>query len=285
MEIDLKDWTLSGEGGTAQSYYHNDDSSVMLKLFTGASTGPEYAKQEFTFAKNVEKCGIRIAKAVEIVECGDRTGIVYERIVGKKSFSRLCADYPDDIEKYAKEFARECKALHQTKCTVPEIVSREDQLRRISEDENGYSEAIRNKIKEFIKKYPETNTCLHGDMQSGNLIRAGGNNYWIDLGAFAYGNPMYDLACMYFFYNMLPGELYATTILHMNVKQLKRFWKAFIDEYLIELSEEDKSAYIQEIKNSVFIFLIYTADYEDHEGVEGFALKYGLDIVARLAKL
>ena len=73
--------------------------------------------------------------------------------------------------------------------------------------------------------------------------------------------------------------------MHMNIRQLKRFWNAFIDEYLSDMEADAKADYIKEIKKAVFIFLIYTADYEDHAGFEGIALKYGLEMVARLVKM
>lgn len=48
-----------------------------------------------------------------------------------------------------------------------------------------------------VDAMPDTQNCLHGDFQPGNIIMAGGQHYWIDLGWLSQGWYMMDLAHLY----------------------------------------------------------------------------------------
>ena len=48
-----------------------------------------------------------------------------------------------------------------------------------------------------VDAMPDTQNCLHGDFQPGNIIMTGGQHYWIDLGWLSQGWYMMDLAHLY----------------------------------------------------------------------------------------
>ena len=77
----------------------------------------------------------------------------------------------------------------------------------------------------------EHKTCLHGDLQTGNLVRTEDQDYWIDFDKFAYGDPIMDMAHMYTMYSKLAWFPYIQNLAHMNKKMLKQFWAAFVKEY------------------------------------------------------
>ncbi len=52
-------------------------------------------------------------------------------------------------------------------------------------------------LQAFLDSVPENTNCVHGDFQPGNVILAGGKPYWIDLGRFAWGDPMFDFGHLY----------------------------------------------------------------------------------------
>lgn len=52
-------------------------------------------------------------------------------------------------------------------------------------------------LQAFLDSVPENTNCVHGDFQPGNVILAGGKPYWIDLGRFAWGDPMFDIGHLY----------------------------------------------------------------------------------------
>lgn len=78
---------------------------------------------------------------------------------------------------------------------------------------------------------PETQNCLHGDFQPGNIILAGGQHYWIDLGWLSQGWYMMDLAHLYKMTvedSMIPQ---VQDLTHMTQQQMVDFWNAFAKAY------------------------------------------------------
>lgn len=111
----------------------------MLKLFNAGITGDGYAEMEFDLSRKVEALGLRTPRAIEIVKAGKCTGVIYHRIVRKKSTSRCCSDNPENIDKYARIFAEECKNLHSRSCNPSDFPSRKAQALKDVSEHKGYS--------------------------------------------------------------------------------------------------------------------------------------------------
>lgn len=267
--INLDDWIKKGEGGTASSFYHKNDETIMLKLFNDNASKQNYAEREYEFSQNVVKCGISTPKALEIVKTSDgKLGVIYERIADKVSFSRLCADNPDDIEKYAKIFAEELKKIHKTECNTKFFSSVKEIVTKCIEKNKIFNKSTKNKLLDFVSVLGDASTCVHGDAHSGNIIDSRGNITWIDLGAFCYGSPWYDIGGVYFFYVDFVGIQFSKKLLHMNVKQLKRFWVAFAHAYSESKTEDDYINFTEKAKKAALLFAIYTMDVEHHKGID-----------------
>lgn len=269
--INLNDWIKKGEGGTASSYYHKTDDSLMLKLFTKKASKTGYALREYEFSKNVTGCGISTPKALEVVKTNDeRNGVIYERIADKVSFSRLCVDNPNDIEKYAAIFADELKKIHKTKCNVQFFSSVKNIVTKCVEENKVFNKVTKTNLLDFIDELGECDTCLHGDPHSGNIIDSNGDLTWIDLGAFCYGSPWYDIGGVYFFYCDLVGIQFSKKLLHMKEKELQRFWKQFAYTYSGAKTEKEYIDFMTKAKKASLLFAIYTMDVENHKGLTAF---------------
>lgn len=267
--ININDWTQTGEGGTATSYFHKNDENIMVKLFSANVTKYNYAIREFEFANNVIKLGISTPKAIELVKTGDGlTGVIYERIKNKISFSRLCADNPNDIEKYATIFATELKKIHNTKCDTSFFTSIRDIVIKSINNNKIFSKNIKNKILDFVNEIGDTDTCIHGDPHSGNIVDSNGKLSWIDLGAFGYGSPWYDIGGVYFFYIDFIGIQFSKKLLHMNKNQLKRFYKQFVYTYADCKTEDDFIKFTEKAKKAAILFAIYTMNVEHHKDID-----------------
>ena len=226
--IDLSQWHQTGSGANSDSYLGEDDG-LLLKVFKMNAT-EEKALKDFTMAKKVASLGITTAAVYEIVKVGDKFGVIYQNIKHKKSYSRLIADDPENLREYVKAFAARAKELHATPCDTEKFESRTEMIRK------GIEHA------KFVGKYKpglyrladgmaEHTTCLHGDLQSGNLIRADGVDYWIDFDRFSYGDPIMDIAHMYNAYVSMSWLWYIQNLMHMKKKTLNRFWDIFMEEY------------------------------------------------------
>ena len=128
------------------------------------------------------------------------------------------------------EFARECKKLHAIPCDTKLFSPTENRFREAITKLKEYSDEEKAKISAFIDSVPKATTCIHGDMHIGNIITNGEKNFWIDLSAFSYGNPLYDVGMLYFVSHTGDDEL-AQKLFHISAAQMLEVWTYFVPEY------------------------------------------------------
>lgn len=226
--VNLRDYEVSGEGFTAVSYNHKD-GSTMIKLYASFVPRTE-ALRELEVARNLNDKGVVIPKAYRLVTDGERIGVEFERIHPKKSFARAISYEPEKLEFYAREFAREAKKLHSTPCDVSLFRPTELRLKEAVLKSKDFDDSMKTKILKFVDSVPLSKTCIHGDLHIGNIITNGEKNYWIDLSAFAYGNPLFDVGMLYFVCKLCSDENVRKNY-HISKTQMGEVWNAFADEY------------------------------------------------------
>ena len=283
-KITLKDWERSGAGCTAVSYNHKEDPRKMLKVFSSNIVGAQYAEMEFGLSRKLEELGLKTPRALEMVDCEGFSSIIYERIVKKKSVSRLCASNTEEIGRWAELFAKESYALHQTACGSDDFASRKELMLAFVEEHAGYNKRTKRVVRELAEELGDECHCLHGDLQTGNMIvdAETGQPYWIDLGCFARGNRMYDLACARFFYRHPIGRLLARKVCHMRFAQLTAFWNAFVETYgrLSGIEDLDRKA-----SRYLVLYLVYTIGLQDYSKSTLFVFdRYINHIAARVGQ-
>lgn len=237
--IDLNDYEYAGEGANGASYNHRTDKTLMMKLYN-ASAPYEIIESELDFARKVYEAGIPTPKPGEFVTDGNgRYGIRFERIVGKKSFSRAVGDDPSRVEEYAREFARMCLQLHSThmdKADFPDI--KEVDLKLLAEDPY-FTEEERERVAAFIKASPDGDTAIHGDLQFSNAIMSESGRYFIDLGDFACGHPYFDLGMVLLCCRYDDAD-FVREVFHMDLETASEFWVYFVKEYFGEDADPDE---------------------------------------------
>ncbi len=240
-KIDISEYVKSGAGANGSSYDKIDDSSVMLKLYN-----TDYPTQtifdEHEVAKKAFEIGVPSPEPSEIVTNGERIGIQFKRIVGKRSYSRAIADEPERVEEYSREFARYCKKIHQLQCPEGMFPSAKEQFLHMLEVSKTYTPEQKSIVKEFIESVPDCMTALHGDMHIGNVITTLPKGapmstphdvYFIDLGYFSYGYPLFDLGMLYSIC-LTADEDFRQQEIHLTGEMTKIVWKYFIDEYFFQ---------------------------------------------------
>ena len=231
-KIDLADWTLSGGGAQGESYFSKTDSSLMLKLFnpkipTGLIEG------EITLSKEIAALGLPVPAPGELVQCTDgRYGITFRRIIGKQSFCTAAANKPESCRDLARRLAGMARELHSTSSQGTNFISAcdyysaiLDKLPRIKGDERSLFESLIARL-----RTEQTQTLLHGDFHFGNAITDGIKDYFIDLGAFCYGNPKFDISMQYLVCTALPDEL-LYHYYHITQALALEFWDEFKTAY------------------------------------------------------
>lgn len=233
-KINLSDYEYAGEGAVGQSFNLKSNPKVMLKLYNKAE-GADAAINELQFAQKVYEAGIPTPEPGELVIDADgHYGVQFERIVGKKSYSRATSDDFANVALYGREFGQLCKELHEIHIpagTFPDV--REKYLGFLQENEF-FTEEEKVKVAAFIRSIPDSDIANHGDLQFSNAIRVEDDGvvkrYFIDLGDFAIGHPYTDLGqvllcCMY------ETEEFSQEVFHLTCAQGAEFWKWFVKGY------------------------------------------------------
>ena len=229
--IDLNDYVRTGEGANGASYNHKSDPSIMLKMYF---RNFEAAQLELELAQKVYDMGIPTPEPGDLVTDGKQMGIRFRRIEGKKSYSRACGDNPERAEEYGKEFAQLSKKLHAVHVDTSKFESCKQRYYNMLDANPDFTPEQKQKIRDYIASVPDTDTALHGDLQFGNGIFTEKDGirtpYFIDLGDFCYGNPMFDVGMVYLC-ACLNDESWTMEVNHMTNATAARFWDGFAKEY------------------------------------------------------
>jgi len=231
--IDLNDYERTGEGANGASFNHKTDKNIMMKLYL---RNFESARMELEMAKKVYQLGIPSPEPGDLVTDGERMGIRFRRIEGKKSYSRACGDNPELTEEYAREFAQLCLKLHNTHVDTTLFEDVKDRQYRWLKENPFFTDEEKAKLRAFIAAAPDTDTAVHGDLQFSNGIFVEKDGvrtpYFIDLGDFCYGYPMFDIGMVYLCCK-LNDESWTLEQYHMSNATAARFWDAFAKEYFL----------------------------------------------------
>ena len=227
--IKLSDFVLFGGGANGESYNHREDPSLMLKLyFPGKIQQP---LDEMNLARKVYEMGIPTPEPGQYVVTEDgRYGILFRRIVGKLSYSRATADHPERVGQYAAEFAEMCLRLHATHVDTTVFENVKDRYYRLLEQNPFFTPQQKDRIGRFIADTPDSDLANHGDLQYSNAIFAGDKRYFIDLGDFCYGHPLFDLGMVYLCCCVTPEDFILETF-HMPKSLAIEFWRHFAPVY------------------------------------------------------
>lgn len=229
IKISLDDYVLFGEGFNGESYDHKTDPTMMLKLYHPGKI--QQPRDEMLLAIKVYNMGIPTPKPGEYVVTEDgRYGIRFRRIPGKVSYARATGDHPEKVQQYAEEFAEMCLQLHSTHVDTTQFESVKERYYRLLTENPFFTTGEKDKIGKFIADVADTDTAIHGDLQFSNAIFTGSKRYFIDLGDFCYGHPLFDVGMLYLCC-ILDGEEYISEYFHMHKETAVQFWEAFAQVY------------------------------------------------------
>ena len=238
-KINLNDWIESGRGGRGASFFHKDDPDYMLK-FDNLLTDPSSMEEELSAAFVAYSLGVSTPEPGEVVTDGKRYGLTFRRIPDKVSYARAIGDNPERLEELAKEFAVQTLKLHAIDADTTRMRNIKDIYRSLISRNTLHEPTIIIRALELLDSLPESRTCVHGDLHFGNIILSHGKSYFIDMGNFSYGCPLFDHA-------MVKAICLLATIdppvfkemFHFEPELADRFWTLFAKEYFGQ--EEDIS--------------------------------------------
>ena len=228
-KIELSDYVRSGEGGTAVSYTHKT-RNTLAKLYNPGFEA-DRAKAEFYTARTVFEMGLPTPEPLRLVTDGERYGAEYELVKGKRSFTRIISEEPGRLEEISLTFAEWARRLHATPVPPGRLRSYKEVLIQFYKEKTLVPEAYKQKALAFLETVPDAPTCLHGDLQIGNIITDGDRTLWIDVGEFSHGTPEWDISIMWIM-GVRMGEERANSLFHLTSEQMRAHWNFFLPAYL-----------------------------------------------------
>jgi len=229
QKIELSEYVRTGEGGTAVSYSHKT-RNTLAKLYNPGFEA-ERAKAEFYTARKVFEMGIPTPEPFRLVTDGERYGAEYELVKGKRSFTRIISEEPERLEEISKTFADWARKLHSTPVAPGQLRSYKEAVTQFYKEKDMVPDTHKQWALAFLETVPDTHTCLHGDLQIGNIITDGDRTLWIDVGEFSHGTPEWDL-CIMWIMGLRMSKERADTLFHITPEQMKAHWDYFLHAYL-----------------------------------------------------
>jgi len=227
-QINLDDWVHFGEGVTGKSYYHVSDQDIMLKLYD-ATIPFEEVKGEFNRGFVASSLQLPVPACYKMVSCGDRLGIVFQRIHDKISIARAIGDNPNRMEEYVQYLVEIMQRIHATQADTKAIPEAGELFKSAVNACYCLSDTQRLEMLQFLDSIKGPVTCVHGDFHVGNVIIARDKVYVIDLNMFSYGDHLFDEASLFYVCVVSPSKnpARAQNLYHMRPEDLQETWRVF----------------------------------------------------------
>ena len=247
-------WAEFGQSYLSKSY-NSADGDSMIKIYDDR-VPKQLVAQEKMVARAVMCFGLPTPLVGTLYEDASGTALDFERIEGKRSFSRIVSEEPGRLDEIGRRFARMCRRLHETPCDTAIFSDRKMFYRRALAACSELSTEEKAKVSAFIDKIPAATTCLHGDMQLSNVITDGTEDLWIDLSDFGYGYPLLDMG-MWYFQCQLNDERHTLNLFHLTLNDMRRLWDVFVEEYFQAGTAAEKEAVARSVEPYAALHMLY----------------------------
>jgi len=200
-EISIEGCPIIGEGATAKVYRLNQDTIV--KVFTIDRT-VERIQEEIGLAKKAFICGVPTAISFDIVQVGDKLGVVFE-MLDAYSVCELIKQNPENIDSYIDMLVDLLKKLRDTDASNSGLRNaKEYYLEQLEVIKAVIDEEHYNKTKKLLNEMPDSKNLVHGDFHIKNIMVQNGEPLLIDMDTVSVGNQVFEFGSFYIGYLAYP---------------------------------------------------------------------------------
>jgi uncharacterized protein (TIGR02172 family) len=176
------------QGRTAEVFAWDDGH--VLKLFR-PGWGADVTRHEAELARAIYASGAPAPQVGEVVEVGERAGIIYERISGP-SLLRDLVDHPIHLRRIMRTLAEAHADLHQR--AVADLPRVREMLAQRATSVAKLTEAQRRAVLHALEALPDADALCHGDYHPDNVLLSLRGPLVIDWENAALGDPLADVA-------------------------------------------------------------------------------------------
>lgn len=251
-EYSIDGCKIIGKGAKGTVYRYNDE--IILKVYNEKNTFKDIERETY-LARSAFVAGIPTAISFGIVTVGERYASVFE-LLDSSSISNLIAKDQSRVKYYAKIMADLGREFHSTPAGKIDLPDYKDEMFNwidtgiIHEDVE-----IAEKIRKLITDLPASETMIHGDFHTGNIMMQGNDPFIIDMDTLARSHPIAELAGVYMFYRAF-GDMdpsFIENFMGFTYETSKEYYDEFMKQYL---GTEDE-ARIKEVTDKAAL-LCYT---------------------------
>ena len=229
LSVEGCEFIAKGANGAVYRY----DEETIVKTYFAKDALPEIL-QERENARKIFVLGINTAIPYGIVRVGEGYGTVTE-LLNAKSITKLIKQDPENLEIPAKHFVNMLKSIHAVEVedeTIPD-------MKAIALDWVNFvlphlPKEKGEKLLSLVEAIPQSNTLLHGDYHSNNVMVQNDEPLLIDLDTVCKGHPIFELASMYNaslgFSELDPTEI--ERFMGYTTETSRRFWELSLKMYL-----------------------------------------------------
>ena len=192
MSVEGCEFIAKGANGAVYRY----DDETILKTYFAKDALPEI-KQERENARRAFILGINTAIPYGIVRVGDGYGTITE-LLNAVSVTKLIRENPDDLTQAAPYYIDMLKSIHAVKAEDGEVPDmKETALAWADFVAPHLSKEHGEKLRALIEAVPKTNTLLHGDYHTNNIMVQNGEPLLSDMDTLCMGHPVFELGSMF----------------------------------------------------------------------------------------
>ena len=177
-----------GQGNTAEIFLYGP--GTVLKLFRDQFPDSGVLK-EWRVTRAVQAVYGRMPKALRLVSCGERSGILYELAEGQDLF-RMIGSEPFLLFSTGKKLAEIHTEIHGK--TISGILTVKEKLLQEIGWVNDLSDDEKRKITDRLLLLPDGDQLCHFDFHPGNIMVSGGKLLVLDWLTACSGEPAADIA-------------------------------------------------------------------------------------------
>ena len=186
-------------GKGAKGIVYRYDPETIVKVYNNSDSLPAI-QRERELARKAFVLGVPTAISYDVVKVGDKYGSVFE-LLDAKSFAKLIAGDPDNLEKYIDIYAKLLKQIHENVLKDGELPDRKAKtLRKVRNLRGTLPDEQYEKLCGLVENLPEKNNMIHGDYHIKNVLMQNGEPTLIDMDTLSMGHPIFEFSAMYLAY-------------------------------------------------------------------------------------